>query len=413
MMITLAMTSLERVSVWQWAVPLAILLVVLNGITLAALYYIFGKRRQREERAAASKASKIFSISEQALGYIQEGMNSKNAKDLAELLAKELHAAAVTIIGPGKVLAHVNVTDHDWHPEELLQNSCITEMMKSASVEMIHCQLAAPAILIPFKWSEQSAGMIVVYFEREEQIGQWEIAFAEGLGKLISYQLSIIETERLRLLLKDTEMRALQAQINPHFLFNTLNIIVSLIRTNPDQAREVMMHLSNFMRMNLRLTSSALVSLEQELCLLESFMQIIQIRFADQLRIELVMDEDLQYFKIPPVTIQPLVENCIQHGLRKKSGVGEITVKIVKADVGAQVIVEDNGNGISEERLSLLKKQHIYSRKGNGIGFFNVNQRLTSLLGERSHLHIENRQSGGCRVSFFLPNMYSDWGNNR
>jgi len=385
-----------------------------------------------QDQTAAIKTERAFIISEQALGYFKDGINHKSANLLAELLVKELAARAVVVTDTEMVLAHVlrdstnqdniNINNNSVNNssiynaiDKLLADPFQLDVFKQAvttsTIQVLkHDQLLQATLIIPFNCAKQAAGTIIINFTKPEQIGTIEVVLAEGLGRLISYQLSLLETEKLRILLKDTEVRSLQAQINPHFLFNTLNTIVSLIRVNPEQARMVMVHLANFMRMNLKMMASPLVSLEQELVLLESYIQIIEIRFADQLTVELDIADDLEFFRIPPATIQPLLENSIRHGLKKTTKDGKIVVSIHRIEAGARVIITDNGSGIPEEVLANLAKQHVYSRKGNGIGVYNVNQRLTSLLGDKSQLSIRNLQEGGCEISFFLPLMQSERG---
>lgn len=340
----------------------------------------------KQEQEISNRTGKAFEISEQALGYLKDGLNERTARQLVELFMRELGAITVTISDTEKILATASSPQGD---------------VKKGSGNGLRVE-------VPFHRSRQVAGTLVLQFDQSITYRSTEIVLAEGLGRLISYQISLIETEKLRVLLKDTELRSLQAQINPHFLFNTLNTIVSLIRTNPDQARFVMVQLSNFMRMNLKLMSSHLVSLEQELVLLESYIKIIQVRFADQLTVEMDIHENLNHYKLPPATIQPLVENCIQHGLKKVSKGGRIGIMIHKIDLGIKVTIQDNGSGIPEDRIEKLAKQQISSRMGNGIGVFNVNQRLTALLGDEAQLYIRNLPEGGCEVSFVLPELLSE-----
>ncbi|OEF95858.1 histidine kinase [Desulfuribacillus alkaliarsenatis] len=341
-----------------------------------------------KEQEVAVQTGRAFDISEKVLGYFKEGLNHITAKALGEMLIKELHAEAVAIVDSNEIIAKAG------------DNTVLYTIETTKNFMELK---DATNIVIPYHRSTQKSGYIIIYFKRPNQIRTTELVLAEGLGKLISYQLSLVETEKLRVLLKDTEVRSLQAQINPHFLFNTLNTIVTLIRTKPDEARNVMVHLANFMRMNLKLMAAPLVSLEQELCLLESYIKIIRVRFSERLTINLDIDDNLYHFKLPPATIQPLVENSIQHGLQKVPKNGRVVITIDKVEYGVRVSIKDNGTGIPEERLETLAKQQITSRKGNGIGVYNVNQRLISLLGETSQLHIKNLAEGGCEVSFFLP----------
>ncbi|WP_456277680.1 histidine kinase [Bacillus sp. AK128] len=226
-----------------------------------------------------------------------------------------------------------------------------------------------------------------------------------------SYILCIMEditkTREMEIshLLKDAELRVLQAQINPHFLFNTLNSIVSLIRVKPECARHITVQLANFMRLNLNYSSIDLVPLVKELQHVHSYLEIIKIRFEDQIELVIDIAEDVnpELFLIPPFTIQPLIENCLEHGLLSRRIGGVVKVSITTRHGGVLVSIEDNGTGIHKNILDRLGHEKVSSKEGNGVGMYNVNQRLLMLIGLKAGLHISNIPEGGASISFFLP----------
>jgi two-component system sensor histidine kinase LytS len=236
-----------------------------------------------------------------------------------------------------------------------------------------------------------------------------EIVLARGLGQLISYQLNVAMHEKMANLMKEAELKLLQAQINPHFLFNTLNSIISLIRVNPDMARHVTMQLGTFMRLNLKIMSSQWISVRQEMSLLNAYLDIIKIRFADQFTVLCEMDPELESQMIPPAAIQLLVENSIKHGLRNKTSGGLIRIVLKRNNGRAEICIEDNGTGIPEEVLAKLGEKPVPSREGNGLGVYNINQRLISLFGNDARLFVENKAEGGCRFTFSMPCTNVEW----
>ena len=214
--------------------------------------------------------------------------------------------------------------------------------------------------------------------------------------------------ESMEALMKESELRILQSQINPHFLFNTLNSIVSLTRIEPEMARHITMQLSTFMRLNIRIIASHKITIQQEMMHLNSYLEIIQIRFKDQINMEVQFDPDLPMYMIPPVTLQPLVENCINHGLKDSNHGGRIRIEVLNKDDALRISVEDNGRGISPELLEKLGKVPVHSKEGNGIGVYNVNQRLIGLFGEESQLFIENKSDSGCKFTFNIPRISTE-----
>jgi two-component system sensor histidine kinase LytS len=223
------------------------------------------------------------------------------------------------------------------------------------------------------------------------------------LGKLISNQLDAVAAEKMKTLVREAELRNLQAQINPHFLFNTLHVITTLIQNNPVQARHLIVQLGQFMRSSLKLSSTSLISFEQECKYLFSYIEIMKIRFADQLSIEVNIGDEIGSAMIPPFILQPLVENCVNHGLKNVSSGGEIYIEAVKKGENVMIKIQDNGIGFPPTILNHLGNGKIPSEKGNGIALYNVSQRLTSLIGETARLHFKNLQTGGSLITFTIP----------
>lgn len=197
-------------------------------------------------------------------------------------------------------------------------------------------------------------------------------------------------------LLVQARLSALAGQINPHFLFNTLNTVSSLIRTNPDRARQVVYKLSSILRRLLRKTDS-FTPLREELAFIEDYLSIEMVRFGEKLRFVKQVEPGALDAQIPAMLLQPIVENSIKHGLASKVEGGTITLAARRLD-GARVLltVEDNGVGIEEDRLSALLDRA-------GIGVRNVNERLQVLFGNSYRLAVSSRPGEGTRTEIELP----------
>ncbi|ABZ85195.1 sensor protein lyts [Heliomicrobium modesticaldum Ice1] len=385
---------------------------IVNALA-AAVFMEMLRTVSREVEEVALETERALKLSEFTLSQLQQGLNADTGRAIAEVFMTELKTLAVTITDNKSVLVHVGIGEEEYPPGRLVHTKGSLKALETGKLQVVYRhepykhsyldKILRAAIVIPFSCSGQVIGLLKLYFYRSQDIRPYEIGLAQGLGKLISYQLSLLETEKKSLLLKDAELRMLQAQINPHFLFNSLNAIVSLIRTNPSLARKMMVQLADFMRMNLKMMEMPLVSLEEELRHLRAYIDIVQLRFADRLTIRLEVEPGLNNFRIPPSTLQPLVENSIQHGLKDISEGGSIVLSIARDGNGVQVRVTDNGSGIPESLLNRIARQQLPSQKGNGIGVHNVSQRLTSLLGGESQLVFSNLAEGGCEVRFFLP----------
>ena len=222
----------------------------------------------------------------------------------------------------------------------------------------------------------------------------------------INELLDQVTTEQIRL--RKAEFELLQAQINPHFLYNTLDTIVWLAEAG-DQKRVVSMvgNLSDFFRTSLN-QGKDIISIREELAHVRSYLEIQQVRYQDILRYEITVPEDLYEYKIPKITIQPLVENALYHGIKNKRGQGTITVTGKRNEKGFVLYVRDNGIGMTQERLKEVRAGiQKLSYTGKEIyGLYNVNERIRLNFGETYGISIESTYGEGTCVSISLPDQW-------
>lgn len=222
----------------------------------------------------------------------------------------------------------------------------------------------------------------------------------------INELLDQVTTEQIRL--RKAEFELLQAQINPHFLYNTLDTIVWLAEAG-DQKRVVSMvgNLSDFFRTSLN-QGKDIISIREELAHVRSYLEIQQVRYQDILRYEIAVPEDLYEYKIPKITIQPLVENALYHGIKNKRGQGTITITGERSENGFVLYVRDNGIGMTQERLNEVRAGiQKLSYTGKEIyGLYNVNERIRLNFGETYGISIESIYGEGTCVSISLPDQW-------
>jgi two-component system LytT family sensor kinase len=203
--------------------------------------------------------------------------------------------------------------------------------------------------------------------------------------------------ERHQQLLLRARMDALSSQINPHFLFNTLNTVTALIRLDPDTARGVVLKLSNILRRLLR-KHETFVPLREELSFIDDYLDIEVARFGkDNLEIVKDIQKDTLETFIPSMLLQPIVENSLKHGLAPKLEGGRILLRTVTRDQRLHIEIADNGVGISEERMP-----HVYVE---GIGLSNVRERLRVLYGTDFHLDIQSNEGQGTTIHINVPEL--------
>jgi two-component sensor histidine kinase len=202
-----------------------------------------------------------------------------------------------------------------------------------------------------------------------------------------------LRAARLEGALARAQLRALQAQLQPHFLFNTLNTIASLIPEDPAAAEELVESLGELLRAALRDGGRDEITLRQEIELLDQYLRIQERRFHDRLHVERVFAPDLGDAMVPPLILQPLVENAIRHGVAARPGGGTVTIRTERSDDSLLLTVDDDGPGFKSET----------DGASTGVGLANSRARLAQLHGAKAALETGNRRGGGAYVAVRLP----------
>ncbi|WP_182914416.1 ATP-binding protein [Paenibacillus sp. 1011MAR3C5] len=220
------------------------------------------------------------------------------------------------------------------------------------------------------------------------------IELKSRIEALITIKRFVREQQRL-------EAAWLQAQIQPHFLFNALNAVTALSNINLDKMRTLLDEFSNYLRNKFRFTNmDGLVPIEEELSLVNSYLYIEQVRFDERLQVMWEIEEDCEELKVPFLSIQPLVENAIMHGVMKRSRGGKIVIRIAVHESHAEITVEDDGVGMTEAQLELIFERTANGR--TGVGLINTDQRLKRHFG--TGLHISSAVGQGTKITFQVRN---------
>lgn len=241
-----------------------------------------------------------------------------------------------------------------------------------------------------------SGGLVLLACKKSSfPFSHFELEFLDGIKRMLE---TIDEFERLRQsdhLRAEAEIRMLQAQINPHFLFNTLNTISYYCTFDTDTAMDLIARLSDYYRYSLK-NPSSFVFVEEEMDTIKAFMDLQQARFSDRFRIVYRYDRSSR-LKIPPLILQPIAENALAHGILPKKEGGIIRIGIQERETDCLFYVYDNGVGMDKEQLA-----HLFDRieDRTSIGLTNVQQRLLNIYGPFSGLHITSRKGKGTLVSF-------------
>jgi len=375
-------------------------MVLMNSIGASVLILIVEDIIQKSEIVAGNQAKLALEIANKTLPYFRE---TENLSEVCKIIAENLGAKATVITDKKDIIAGFSFDKAEITKTAIKSNNT-RKVLKTGEVmlvikeddEIIEDFLdisphIKSCIILPLKEKNDVNGTLKIFFDTAEKITEKNRYLMIGLSHLISTQMEISKVENLISLLKYSELKALQSQINPHFLFNVLNTMTSLIRTNPEKAREVTIDLSNYLRYNLDNNVKS-VELIKELNQIDNYIKIEKARFGDKLNIIYDVDESLYNFQIPSLIIQPLVENSIKHGILKKRENGCVKVIVKKIDKDIEVVIEDDGVGIEQTVIDNLDKQI-----QENIGLKNVHQRLKLLYGEG--LNIKKLEQG-TRIKF-------------
>jgi two-component system LytT family sensor kinase len=385
-----------------------IILSILATLSLLISLQTF-RNKEETEQLRAKQSHQILEIANKTLPYLRRGLSFESASKVAEIILTHSDAVAVAITDRTTVMGFCGIGDeHHKVTRPILTRSTkeaiehnrsqIVRTKEGIGCPATNCPLQG-AIVVPLELRGQVAGALKFYYTDPAMITKNRITVAEGLAKLLSTQLELSEIDRQKELTCRAELRALQAQINPHFLFNTLNTIAMFCRTNPREARRLLIKFAAFFRKTLEWRDE-LVTLEQELNYINNYLDLEKARFGDNLVVSEEIDKAASNVKLPALTLQPLVENAIKHGFPKEGRLEiQITAKVSNSHLTLQV--KDNGKGISQKEIKKVLGEG-YGR-GSGIGLTNVNERLKSLFGKQYGLKIKSNKGQGTQIEILIP----------
>ncbi len=232
-----------------------------------------------------------------------------------------------------------------------------------------------------------------------------ELAFLSAVAESAGRALELLEFERerrerqsressLKRLLTEAELKALRAQINPHFLFNTLNTIADLIASEPEKAEAMTEQLAEVFRYVLARTDREMIRVSEEIDFLRTYLAIEQTRFGDRLKVSIEVDPEIAGILIPSLILQPIVENAIRHGLSSRPEGGEVRILALSETGDLRLVVEDDGAGWQGSQTTNEEKSPSLKRSSGGVGLRNVKERLRTIYGERASLKIDSTGKG-------------------
>jgi len=378
-------------------------MIIANSVGAALFMSILHDRKTIFEEYSATFSRRALNIAERSVGILASGFNTHNAEKIARVVYEETNVGAVSITDDEKILAFVGIGDDHHKPETPISSQSTLDAIAQNDIIYLdgrekpyqcslspECKLGS-ALIIPLRTGEKVIGTIKLYEPKRKLFSTINMSMAEGIAQLLSSQILFGEYQQKQTLLSQAEIKLLHAQVNPHFLFNALNTISAVVRRDPTKARELIQHLSQFFRSNLK-QSVETVTLKEELAHVNAYLTIEKARFTDRLDIEIDIDPLLLERKLPTFTLQPLVENAIKHGISNLLEGGVIKIYSQATANGHQIVVEDNAG-------SYVAPNDDHA----GLGMQIVAKRLTNKFGRMSALNIDVEKERYTRMSFIIP----------
>jgi len=367
-----------------------------------------------QEKLQAQSAQHAMRVIQKASGAFRHGLNEESARKVADLIYSEINADAVAVTDVEKVLAFIGKgADHHVVGETFItqatkkamdsRQTIIVNDRSSIGCPVATCPLSTVAVT-PLVVNNRSQGSIKLYKAGNEIILPYEAKLVQGIADFLSLELLHAELDVQTVLLAQAEYNSLKAQIHPHFLFNTLGTIRAITRTDPDKSRALIKDLSEFLRRHIK-RGKEIISIREEMECVDTYIRLEQARFEERIRVVQCISPKVIRQSIPVFSIQVLVENAVKHGLSPKTEGGVIEIRVWREDANVYIKVEDDGVGISPEKLLILIKMEPANRtsEGIGIGLQNVHERLQSIYGKSYGLSIQSVENKGTQVVFCIP----------
>lgn len=388
---------------------IAVPMIVANSLGLTVFMLIIKTVIDGQEKIGAEQSHKALHIASKTLPFLRRGLNTESTQETVRIILATADYDAVAITNTEHVLAFAGAeSEHHSAPGNIHLTTATQHVLSTGEIQIaqdkssigcahIGCRLAS-AVIVPLKSNDRVIGALKLYYTHKNAIGESDLVFATGLAHLFSTQLELTEIDRQAKMATKAKMKALYAQINPHFLFNTLNTIASLIRTKPDLARDLLIKLSAVFRFALHKAGQN-ISINDELNQVRAYLSIEKARHGEKLSVVEEIDSDVEHYLVPSLSIQPLVENAIKHGLQPKPEGGTVTLKVIDCGQALEISIIDDGIGMDLSMSHPLEDDPT----GKCIGLINVHERLRGQYGNNYGLTVNSQLGRGTTVTMRLP----------
>ena len=399
--------------IWSGAVMHMMVAQIISGIIFTLSLLGFIRLLMDPDSVRARQTNSILKLSTQMLEGMQNGLTFESAQYNCQLLLPATAAIAVAITNREVIMGYAGYNE-ERNPQKApirtkathatLEDGKPRELLSSAEIGLpaeLHSTRINAALVMPLIVGHDIVGTLKFYYRKPRDITETQRSIAEGFSKLLSAEIASVHLEEQQKLATSMELKALQAQINPHFLFNTINTIASFIRIDPAKARELLREFAVFYRSTLE-DASDLIPLTREIEQTQRYFMFEVARFGeDRLELQVDVDQQVGEMMVPSFMVQPLVENAVRHG---RPSEGKMTVTIAGHYEGDNIVigVTDDGVGMPEEVSQNIMNPHPSTESNLGIAVKNIRDRMKSYFGPESYMRVDSELGKGTTIAIVL-----------
>lgn len=398
------------VIIWNLVTPEAnVLVLFIAGVVFTLAITVLIRLLMDPDSVRARQSNAVLQLASQTLEAMGEGLDAKSSQRICSLLLPSTAAIAVAITDDHSILGYAGYEESHNPTGAIIRTQATYATLADGKTRVLFTpeEIGFPngahginaAIIVPLAVGKDVKGTLKFYYRSANHISETQKSIAVGFGQLLSTQMAASALEEQTALATKMELKMLQSQINPHFLFNTINTIASLTRTDPAQARTLLREFAKFYRSTLE-DSRDLIEFQREVEQTRRYFMFELARFGED-RLELICDiqPEVNEMMVPPFLLQPLVENAVRHAMPSE---GKLTIRVTGMRTGDDVIVSviDDGNGMTQEACQNIL--HPSSTQGMGIAVGNVHDRICGYFGPGTRLEVESELGKGTTVRLVL-----------
>jgi len=410
-------TSIEAVTPWQslmtlWSDSMAVALA--GGVGVLFFLMILRDLKTQQDRVAREQIGRAFAIANGTLPHLRHGLTEESAKHIVEIIRSVSEVGAVGLSDGQRMLAYTGAgADHHFAGDPVFPKVTLDASTTDRTQVVIHdraqlgcrredCPLSS-GLVSPLYHAGKVIGWVHLYSTDGRPATEDVIGLGVGIAQFLSrYQMELADLERQTQVAAQAELRALQAQVHPHFLFNVLNTMAALSEIDPPSAGRLAVRLGDFLRRGLRESPPPLITLAEELSNARSYLDIETTRFREALKVDEEIEPGLEEMLVPSFGLQILVENAVLHGISQKPGGGVLSIRVAMRRGNLWLRVADNGAGMPPERWATLFDASASGRAGGLAVLF---ERCRRMYGGNFRIRAFSKKGVGTVVALRVPAM--------